>query len=138
MKGKFAHIVREKPLFLLLLPVFFVWHNYVDFYDLISPSKAILLVFYYFIGTILVYLLARFILKNNRKAALFGFLVMCLYFFFGSLQDLLQKKFPGAFINKYSVLLPALLLVFVFAFIMIKRSKSPLTKMFSYLNALVL
>ena len=95
MKIKLKHIILEKPVFLFLLPVFFVWHGYVEFYDLISPSKALLLILYYLIGTIGVFLLSWLFLKNKSKAALYSFFIMCLYFFFGSLQDFLQKKIQG-------------------------------------------
>lgn len=137
MTTKLKHIILKKPVFLFLLPVFFVWHGYVEFYDLISPSKAVILIFYYLAGTTAVFLLSLFFFKKTGKAALFSFFLMCLYFFFGSLQDFLLKRFPGSFINKYSFILSLLFLVFVFLFIYIKKTKGSLTGAFTYLNILL-
>ncbi len=138
MKINPAHIARSWPVFLFLLPVFFVWHGYVEYYDLITPSTAIGLIAKYLAGAILLYICCWWLFKKNvSKAALYSFFLLCLYFFFGSFQDFISKKFPGAFITRYSFLLPALLLLFVLLFFFIKRRKSPLRKTTMYLNLLM-
>lgn len=138
MKNKFSHIVREKPFFLFLLPVFFVWHGYVEFYGLVSASKAFMMLLYFILGTIGVFLLSWLLFKQKRKAALYSFLIMCLYFFFGSIQDFLLKNFNTLSFTSYSFLLPALFAIFLFLFIRLRKTKNKLTKITNYLNILLL
>lgn len=137
MKSKLLYIAHTKPIFLFLLPVFFVWHGYVEFYDLISLPKAGLLILNYFLGTVVVSFISWLFFRDIRKACLFGFFIMCLYFFFGSIHDFLLKKFPVAFISKYSFILPVLLLLFVLLLIYLKKLKKPLVKTSLYLNVLL-
>ena len=43
MKDKLLHIIRTKPVFLFLLPVFFVLHGYMENYDFVPVKDALLL-----------------------------------------------------------------------------------------------
>jgi len=129
--------LRDNPLYLLLLPFFFVWHGYVDFYNLISLSKAAVLIIYYVLGTMGIIFVFWFLFRSIAKASLFSFFVMCLYFFFGSLQDFLLQTFPASFVTKYSFILPFLLAIFILAFIYLKKLKKPLVKTTLFLNVLL-
>jgi hypothetical protein len=137
MKIKLTQIIRTKPLFLYLLPVFFVWHGYVEFYNLIPFSEVITLILSYLTGTLVVFLVLWLIYKNISKASLLGFFIMCLYFFFGSFQDFLVSKFSVSFITRYSFILPAFLIIFILLFIYIKRQKKSLVKTAIYLNVVL-
>lgn len=134
MRYKLLHIIRTKPAFLLLLPLFFVWHGYVEFYDLISLSTGLLLILQYVVATSVLLLFFRIFFRNTIKAAQFVFYIMCLYFFFGSLQDFLVNNFQGSFVTKYSFLLPTLVLIFTGLFFYIKKQAFPPVKIIFYLN----
>ena len=138
MQSSRFSIFRTIPFHLFLLPFFFVLHGYTEFYNLISFSKATVLVFYYLIGTVVVFFICRLFFKTYAKAAVFAFFLMCLYFFFGSFHDFIGKKFPGVFFTKYSFILPVILVLFSIIFIMLKRTKQPLYKITLYLNTLLL
>lgn len=129
--------IGKYPIFYFLLPVFFVWHGFVEFYDLLPVYESFILAARYMLGTIVVGFLAWLVYKDVNKASLFGFFVLCVYFFFGSTQDLLQKKFPGAFINRYSFIIPVLLVLVILLFIFLKRRRKDLYKATTYLNLLL-
>ena len=125
------------PLFLYLLPLFFVFHGFVEYFFLVPVLPALLLFAKYFCATLVLHGIFYCIFKNNNKAALFVFLLFSTYYFFGIFHDLLKKTFPGTYITKYSFILPFLLLLVVFSFINIKRKSFP-GKLIIYLNSLFL
>ena len=126
------------PFYILLLPVFFVWHglneNYVPL--LVRESTWLLLVY---IGiTILLATLCWLFLKDWSKAALAAFIILSIQFFFGSAHDFLRANLPGSFLVKYSFLLPAIFLVLVALFIWLKTTRRSPVNTTRFLNLLFL
>jgi hypothetical protein len=130
--------IAKYPLFLLLLPVFFVFHGFTENYDFVPVNDAALLTILYFLASGIIFLLCRLIFKNWRKAALMTFFIMAFHFFFGSVQDALRNYFPGSWLSKYTFILPAFFLLLLLIFILIKRTNNPLHKLVFYLNLLFL
>ncbi len=137
MKSNLKNIFSAWPLFVLLLPVFFVLHGYIENRELVGWWDAFLLWLKY--AGIAIGLTAFFWLffRDIKKAAFFSFLILCLQFFFGSVHDFLKEYFASTFIPKYSFLLPAILLVFIIAFILLKRQAKLSAKLVYYLNLLL-
>ncbi|HEY6503004.1 MAG TPA: hypothetical protein VIZ28_03430 [Chitinophagaceae bacterium] len=131
-------IVTRYPLFLLLLPVFFVLHGFMENYDFVPVKDAALLILLYYLTSLILLLLFRFFYKNWLKAALMTFITMAFHFFFGSIQDAIRNYFPGSLISKYAFLLPASFCLLLLLFIFLKKTKKPLQKTASYLNLLFL
>jgi len=134
MKNK----LKKYPLFLFLLPVFFVLHGYTENYDFVPVKDAALLVGIYFLSSFILLILFRLIYKNWQKAALMAFLIMCYHFFFGSMKDFLTNAFPGSFLTQYIFILPFSFCMIVMIFIILKRRKKPLQQFAYYLNLLFL
>lgn len=132
------NFLKTKPVFLYLLPVFFVLHGCVEHYDYIPLKDALLLTAVYIGFSLLFSLLLWLWYRNFTKANLAAFLIMAFHFFFGSLYDSLQKLFSGSFIAKYSFILPAAAVLFIVAFIIIKKRKGHFSKTRFYLNSLLL
>ena len=130
--------ITKYPLFLLLLPVFFVFHGFTENYNFVPVKDALLLTGIYLLASIIILLVGRLIFKNWRKAALLTFLLMAFHFFFGSIQDGLRNYFPGSFLSKYVFILPAFFLLLLFLFICLKKTNKPLQKLVFYLNLLLL
>lgn len=130
--------IRKYPLFLLLLPVFFVMHGYTENYDFVPIKDALLLMGLYCLASAILILICWLVFRNWRKAALMVFVFMAFHFFFGSIQDGLRNYFPGSWLSKYSFILPASFLLLLLMFIVIKKTKYPLEKLVFYLNLLFL
>jgi hypothetical protein len=138
MKTKLLSVLRSINLYLFLLPVFFVLHGYAEYYNLIPAIKATKFTVTYLAGTLIIFFLLRLFLKNSTKAALYSFLIMLIYFFFGAFQDFITEKFAGNFITRYSFLLPVLLIILIAVFLLLKRSKQKFERLKLYLNTLML
>ena len=136
MKDKLLHIIRTKPIFLFLLPPFFVLHGFSENYDFIPVKDALLLTVVYIGISIVLSLLSWLLFRNFIKANLVAFLIMAFNFFFGSAHDFLRKIFPGSFITKWVFILPAAAVLFIVLLIVLKKRKSPLFKLSYYLNIL--
>jgi Sulfatase len=128
---------RQPPLFLILLPVFFILHGLQENEGFVPAGDALLLLMVYLVAAFALFGLCWLFFRNRLKAAMGSFLLMAFHFFFGGIHDVL-KRFAGeqSFITKYSVLLPLFVVLFVIAFIWLKRTRSPLRKATVYLNLL--
>lgn len=131
---KSKKLLRSKPVFVILLPIFFVWHGYVQHYPLVPASDALKLVFEYLAVALLLVLIFYFIFKSWQKALLFVFSLMCIQFFFGAVHDLFKNWFQNSFISKYSFLLPLTLAIIVTTFFFLLRTSRHFNKITQYLS----
>lgn len=138
MKDKISIFLRKYPLFLYLLPVFFVLHGFTENYDFVPIKDSMLLIALYACVGIILMLLFRLFYKNWLKAAFVAFVILSFHFFFGSIQDGLRHVLPGSFFSKYVFILPASLCLFVLILFLLKRNKAPLYRFAFYLNSLLL
>lgn len=126
-----------KPVFFLLLPLFFVLNAWLRNREFIPVADAGLLLLVYVIAALALYGISWLIFRNRAKAAFASFVLMFIHFFFGSFHDALKQWFGESFITKYSVLLPLLLIIIIIKIIWLKKRKSSLLKLTLYLNLLL-
>lgn len=119
---------KEKPVYFLLLPVFFVFHGYTENYNFIPLKDALLLLSLYLFSSLAIVFLFWILYRNLSKAALLSFAAMVFYFFFGYIYDNLYKIDPGGLFSKYSVIIGFFLLGFLLLAIFLLRYKSSLQK----------
>lgn len=136
MKDKILHIFKTKPVFLFLLPIFFVLHGFAENYGFIPVKDALVLTIVYLAVSICLSLLCWLVYRNFTKANLVAFYLMSFNFFFGSLHDELKEIVPRSFITKYTFILPATLILLIILIIWLKKRKKPLYKLTYYLNVL--
>ena len=132
------YFLRTKPLFLFLLPVFFVLHGFSEYYGFVSMKDSLLLVLAYTAACLVLGCLFWLLYRNIEKAALITFLLMAWYFFFGSMHDFLKNHFQGTFITRYSFIVTASFLFFLVVIILLKKRKSTFRELFTYLNLLLI
>ena len=129
--------LQAKPVFLLLLPIFFFLHGFTENFDAIPPGNALYLAGVYITTSLVVFLLSWSFYRNISKAALLSFCLVAFNFFFGSVQDMLKRIFDESFFARYSFLLPFFLVVFIVIAMRLKKSKKEFTKTNYYLNILL-
>jgi hypothetical protein len=137
MRQSAVSILKRKPFFLFLLPLFFVFHGYVSNLDIVPVKDAFLLFLRYLIISGAIYLLFRIIFKDNYKAALFASFILAINFFFGPFHDFLKSLFGNSFVVKYSFLLPLLVLIVLSVFFLLKRNQRNIFKVVYYINVLL-
>ena len=127
--------LQRYPLFLLLLPVFFVLHGFVENFRFIRFTDCLVLMGIYGGSALIICSVAYLILKSRVKAALIASFIMAFYLFFGIFHDLLRKH--AIFLHKYTLLLPAFLLALVLLTLYLKK-KDHFARACLFLNTLLL
>ena len=130
--------MREKPVYIFLLPVFFVLHGFISNYNSVPAGGALLLILLYIISTLIITGVAWFFYRDLVKASIIAFLLMTFHLFFGSMQDIFKKTFGDLFISQYRFILPASFLFFIVAVIWLKKRQRTFLSLLYYLNALLL
>ncbi len=129
-------ILKKWPLYILLLPIFFVTHGVKENFGFILPADYLPLIGFYCGGSIILYGVFYFFYRSQAKAGITSFLAMTVFFFYGFIQDFLKEHFPS--VNRYSILLPIFFLMLVIAGILVKKSKSNFKQFSFFLNSLLL
>ena len=128
--------LQNNPLFLFLLPVFFVEHGFLENYGFISPGEALLLLPGYIAAAAILFLCLQLFFKNTVKSALLASWILAFYLFFGALHDWLLQH--AGFFHKYTVILTLFLLSTVLLAIYLLKTKRSLQTMALFLNILLL
>ena len=128
-------LLKQFPLFIILIALFFCLHGinenygYISFYETLKTGSIILLVIIF--ATILVY----FFCKDLVYSSIIIFFASLCYLFFGAIQDALK---PYTFVNRYSFLLPLIITFILVTVFFFKKRKASQLKVLLYLNALLL
>lgn len=137
MRNRVIRLLKIYPVFVWLLPGFFVLHGYTVFYDLISSKDAWMLAGKYWIFAVIFVLLSWLLFKDIYKAAILAFALFFYNFFFGSVHDWLKLQFQGAFVSRYVFILPVSLLLILSLIIFLKKRKKTFFQFTCYLNILL-
>lgn len=125
------------PIYLFLLPLFFVVHGLSERYPLSAADIAILLLIYWGVS-LLLFVFFRLFFKDAQKAGFLAFLLMAFNFFFGSAHDFLKEHIGKSIVVKYSFVVPAFLVVFLLLLFYLKRRKDKMNRTTKYLNVLMI
>jgi hypothetical protein len=124
--------------FLFLLPLFFVFHGYLENYPVV-PAWDCLLLFLKYTGISLLLLIIFFaVIRSWRTAAIMAFIVMAFHIFFGPVHDLLKSWWPQSFIVKYVFMLPVFFISFITLIIYFRKKKPAFIQLTKYINILLL
>ena len=128
--------LQHTPLFLFLIPVFFVWHGFLENFGFVSPGNCLLLMVLYCGIAAVLYLLCLAFFRDQTRAALMASWFLSFYLFFGALHDFL--KLHAAFLHRYSLILPLFLGSVVILSIYFRKSKSKFRLATGFINTLFL
>jgi hypothetical protein len=133
---KLKTYLKTNPLYLVLLPVFFVLHGYLENFGFVSLQDAALLCFSYILLTISINFFSYIFFRNWTKAAVITVVWMSFFFFFGALHEFLKEHASLRFFSRYSFLLSAIFFVLVIIFIQLKKVRKPFLRSTMFLNVL--
>src|SRR5215471_14853997 len=97
MKKRLLYLVKTQPIYVCLLSVFFVFHGYVENFDFVPASDALLLTTTYLLATVVLLFLSWLLYRNLGRASLITFLIISFHFCFVSVHDFLKNPYPGMF-----------------------------------------
>jgi hypothetical protein len=139
MKAKLLHIARTAPLFLVLLPLFFMLHGLNENFVPDLTNVALKQTLFYAVAGFLMTILLVVVFRSLKKAALFSFFLLLFNFFFGSAHDLAKKTFGlESFFVKYGFIIALAAIAFLCLAIWLKRTKREFPRTFVFLNLLFL
>ncbi len=130
--------LAHREFFLLLLPLFFVLHGYIQNMEAMRFSEALVLLLQTVLAIFLISLIGLINFRSIRKASIFAFSIMFFHLYFGPVQDLLKSLFPSIFLSKYIFILPLSLLSLIALMIYLKKTKRSFNRFSLYLNVLFL
>lgn len=132
------NIFKKYPLFLFLLPLFFVLHGFTENFGIVPPTEASQLFLKYCGFSIILTFLFWVLYKNFTKAGLIVFLIMAYNFFFGKLHDISKSLLGNFFFNKYSFIIPVSFLLLILLILYLKKTNKKFISITKYLNWLFL
>ncbi len=127
--------VGNYPLFLLLLPVFFIYSGYNELFGFLSAGFVLSNFTIIFISTLAVYAVSFLVLKQKRSASVFTFFITLFSLTFGFILDSLKKITIAPFFGKYVFILPLSIVLILILFIVLKKRKVS-TDAYTFLNLL--
>ncbi|OSZ77407.1 hypothetical protein CAP36_13530 [Chitinophagaceae bacterium IBVUCB2] len=131
-------VLKKQPLYLLLLPIFFVLHGYITFYGRVPIGSASILCIKYIGVSVLIALLFYLFYRDLQKASILAFLVMCYNLFFGPAHDFIRTILGNSFFAKHTFILPFSAILLLAIILLLKRTKKDLSTLTLYLNILFL
>ena len=135
---KLIKLLSSRPLFILLLPLFFVVHGIKEHAVLAPIREGFWVLLVYISCALVLYFIVWLRIKYSLRAGLFCFSLLAFQFFFGSVHDFSKEQLGTGFFTSYKFLLPFFLLLFLLLFIYLLRSQQNFTKTALYLNGLLL
>lgn len=133
-----VRVSKATPLYLLLLPLFFVLHGVNSNFGSVPAGDATLLFFSYIAVSFLITGIGWFVYRDLIKTGLLTLVIMAYHFFFGSVQDTLKAFSPQTFLSQYRFILPASILLFIALVVWLRKRKKTLWRANTYLNILFL
>jgi hypothetical protein len=129
-------LLQHTPVFLFLLPVFFVLHGVNENFGYINVPDCLLLMVTYTGASALIYFVLLPFFRNYVKAALMASYLMAFYCFFGAVHDFFKDH--SEYLHRYTILIPAFLLIGLSVLLYLKKTKAPLIKLSLFINTLLL
>ncbi len=137
MRHKFS-LPATGEYFLLLLPLFFVFHGFNQNRAVVDAADAISLLLIYLLLTAIVCLFGVFIFKNWRKATIFSLCVMAFYFFFGAVHDMVKDLFGNLILTRYVFILPGVVVCTILLILFLKKTARKFNRLVRFTNVLLL
>ena len=120
----------------IALPLFFVLHGVNEQFGLISNITIAKLLLYYFLVAFVVAFISKVAFRNYERSLVFTFVLLCIFFFFGAVKDLLKASQFESY-ARYSIFLPAMVIVACVSFVLIRKTKSSLHRAVLFVRSLL-
>ena len=121
LKDKF----QSYSLFLYLLPLFFIFHGYIEFFGFFPLAFVLLNLIITFAGTLVLFLFSTILLKHKQKCSLLTFWLLLVFLFFGSIHDTIIKFLGHGFFSSYKFILLLLMTIFLFFIFILHKTALP-------------
>lgn len=125
------------PWYTFLLPLFYVFHGYVNYRAVVSLETSYCVAGEYILATLVILGAGMLVLRDFRKAAFLAFLVNIANFYLGIFQEWMIQHNILAWGAKISLLLIAYFLIIIFVLVKFGRFIRTNSRLVSFLNLLM-
>jgi Sulfatase len=126
------------PIYLLLLPVFYVLHHNNELFGFISLRLSLIAFLICCAGLVLLFGSYYLVNRSVERSSLYTFNTGIFIIYFGVCHDFLKDLFQYNWLSSYKVVLPILIALLVLISRLISKRPSRLRKVQLYLNVLFL
>jgi len=126
--------IEELPFFLLTLPLFLVVNIEKQYHHFIVYRFVYTEIIWLFAAPFVIFSLSFLLFRNMRRASVYSFILLIIFYFFCDLKDYLREETGGSFMSKYLFLLPLILLNIALAFVILRKLNNSFRRLFSYIN----
>jgi hypothetical protein len=117
-----TRLLKQQPLHLPLLPVFFILSMHLQYAGLLDTGEMAVAFLKIAAALLIGFVVFLFFYRNKEKAALLTTLAGILVLFFGNIKEAMAKIPVLDYISHYRILLPLLLLLAIIILIKTKRA----------------
>ena len=126
------------PIYVALIPVFFIWHKLNENFGLIPIKTGLSLLPYYGTIALSIFLVGRTLSFSWRAAGLLSAMWLVIFLFWAPIHDFIKSiRLPGLF-SSYTFLFVLISLLSVALLFWLRRKRPVLLQATRYLNALLL
>jgi len=130
--------IMNSQLFLILLPAFFLLHNYNEVFSFMPLRYPLKYAAVIYSVMAIVYLVGVYFFKSRSKVALILFLLTLLFLFFAPLHGFVKNLSKGNFFGRYSFFLSLIFLLLIFLIWKIARWSAVSPAILHYLNLVMI
>ena len=120
----------------IAFPLFFVLHGVNEQFGLIRNGTIAEVLLYYLVVAVAVAILSKIIFKEYERSTVYMFIILCVFFFFGAVKDLLKGSLFNTF-SRYSIFIPLVVVFTAVLFFLIKGTTRPLNRMVLFVRTLL-
>lgn len=129
---------EQLPFFLLTIPLFIIVHVEKEYHKLIDYRFVYSSILELLVAPVFMLIFSFLLFRSRRKAFMFSFFLMLVFYFLTTVRDTFQQSGMPAFLGKYSVLLAATALTSVLVYRALRKSGSDFRKAFLFINSVFL
>ncbi len=130
--------LEKYPLFLLLLPAFVVMHLEKELHHLIKYEFVYDRIIILFIVPFIILGIWYLFLRTVSTASLMTLSCLLPFYFTGDLKNWLSEKFPSSFLQTYSFLMSAFVVILLVLFFILRKKRAVPGKLFIFINTAIL
>jgi hypothetical protein len=126
MMQRLLHIARSKSLYLLLLPLFFIWHSWIEYAGILDSTQCIIAWFEVTASVLIGYFLLSRFTRSREKAAVITCVTAIIVLFFADIKNALAHIPLLNYLGHYKIFVPLVIVLWIVILVRVRRSSNVL------------
>ncbi len=130
------NILQKLPVYLLLAPLFFVWHVYNEYFGYLYFKYPVFYFLVFLAAALGLFGLGWLLIRHVRAAGIWAAVILLPYLFWAPFHDFLKSLPLPSRLSSYTVLLSLYFLAIIASLFFLRKKKPALTRFTFFLNLL--